>query len=171
MRPRLPHAVAAMLAAGAVPVVLAQVAEPGRDAAPPAAPVADAPPAASQGSAVPLPQPPASQGSAVSLPQPPASQGSAVSLPQPPANLVSEPVASASRTEGADADLAKAIVDALIADSSMKHSKITVQPGDGGVITLTGVTLTRAQAKRAAEIATAHAGEGKVSNAIQAEEV
>ncbi len=125
MKSRVPHVIAALLAAGAVPLALAQ-------ASPPAG---------------------------------------ATQLPQPPANLVAEPVASASRAEGPDADLAKAIVDALNADPALKHAKITVVPDTEGPIFLTGVTLTRAQTKRAVEIATSQAGEGKVANAIQNSEL
>ncbi len=80
--------------------------------------------------------------------------------------FVQEPVASSSRTAGADGELAKSIIDALTAEDSMKGSKITVQP-ENGSITLTGVVPSRAQVKRAGEIATQFAGEGKVVNAIQ----
>lgn len=99
---------------------------------------------------------------------PPANQPEA-KLPQPPAGLVAEPVASASRTEGPGTEITNPIVQDLVADASLRNSKITVQP-DGEVVLLTGVTQTRAQMKRAVEIATAKAGEGKVVNAITTEE-
>lgn len=84
-----------------------------------------------------------------------------------PSNLtfVQEPVASLSRTEGADAEVAKSIADALNAEPTMKNSKITVQP-DNGTFTLTGVVPTREQVKKAGEIAKQMAGESIVINAI-----
>lgn len=84
---------------------------------------------------------------------------------QPPANLVAEPVASVSRAD----DRANAIVQALIADASLKHSKITVAPDEANIL-LTGTTLTEAQKMRATQIATQHAGEGKVVNTISHDE-
>lgn len=81
--------------------------------------------------------------------------------------FVDEPVASASRQD----DRAKAIVDAMNADPSLKDSKITVQPGDDGSITLTGATMTEAQVKRAGEIAQAGNGDGSVINTILPSEV
>lgn len=87
-------------------------------------------------------------------------------LSQPPAlPFVQEPIATATKAQGSDAQLAEAIVKALDADPSLKDSKITVQPDDGKV-TLTGATLTRAQKQRAGEIAMAQAGQGKVVNVI-----
>ena len=85
----------------------------------------------------------------------------------PAMQFVPEPTASSSKTQGPDAERAKAIVDALNADASLKDSKITVQPTEDDTITLSGATMTRAQAKRAGEIAAAQAGEGKVINAIR----
>lgn len=84
----------------------------------------------------------------------------------PPAGLVDEPVASVSRDDA----LANAIAQALNADASLKHSKVTVQPGEGGAILLTGSSLTEAQRLRATQIATEHAGEGKVVNTIAHDE-
>ena len=84
---------------------------------------------------------------------------------------VAEPVASTSKSEGLDGQLASSIAASLAAESSLNGSKITVQPIEDGVILLTGVTPTKAQAKRALEIATEHAGEGTVATAIQAEEI
>lgn len=89
-------------------------------------------------------------------------------IPKPPEGLVAEPVASLSRADGPDAERLDALVQALNADESMKHSKITVAPEANGGVLLTGVTLTTAQATRALEIATGQAGEGKVTTAIQA---
>src|SRR6185437_11477968 len=79
--------------------------------------------------------------------------------------FVQEPVATATKAEGTDAQLGAAIVKALDADPSLKNSKITVQP-DKGTVTLTGAALTRAQKQRAGEIAMAQAGQGKVVNII-----
>jgi len=79
--------------------------------------------------------------------------------------FVQEPIATATKAQGTDAQLGDAIVKALDADPSLKDSKITVQPDDGKV-TLTGATLTRAQKQRAGEIAMAQAGPGKVVNVI-----
>ena len=83
----------------------------------------------------------------------------------PPAGLVDEPVASVSRQD----DVANAVASALNADASLKHSKITVQP-DEGTILLTGSSLTEAQRMRATQIASQHAGEGKVINTIAHDE-
>jgi hypothetical protein len=84
----------------------------------------------------------------------------------PPAGLVEEPVASVSRSD----EMANAIAQELNADASMKHSKVTVQPNEGGIL-LTGSTLTDAQTRRALQVATAHAGEGKVSSGILSDEI
>jgi hypothetical protein len=84
-----------------------------------------------------------------------------------PATYVDAPVASVSRSD----DLANAVAQALIADTSLKDSKITVQPEDNGAILLTGVTVTNAQRQKAVEIATSHAGAGKVTNALTSGEL
>ena len=94
----------------------------------------------------------------------------AAPVPKPLPNVVAEPTASAPRSDGADSERVKPIVDALNAEASLKGAKMTVVPEADGV-TLRGVTLTDAQRKRAIEIATAQAGEGKVSNALQTEQV
>lgn len=83
-------------------------------------------------------------------------------------DLAAAPLASSS-SASAD-ELGRAIVQELLADSSLQGSKITVASEDG-VVTLTGVTPKKEQAKRASEIATARAGEGKVINAITTEEL
>lgn len=85
---------------------------------------------------------------------------------QPPAGLVSEPVASVSR----DDPVAGTIARALNAEASLKNSKITVQPDEGGVILLTGATMSEAQKIRATAIARAHAGEDKVINTLAHDE-
>lgn len=100
----------------------------------------------------------------VSLPyaQPPAPNAARL-----PPNLVVEPVASVSRPD----PTADAIAQALIADAALQGSKITVQSDEGGLILLTGVTPTWAQMRKAVDLATQHAGQGKVVNAIATEEV
>ena len=85
-----------------------------------------------------------------------------VALDALPTTFVQEPIASASKQD----ERANAIVQAMNADASLKGSKITVQPGDDGSITLTGATMTQDQVKHAADIATQQAGEGKVINTI-----
>ena len=87
-----------------------------------------------------------------------------------PQAFVGEPVASAASGAEADAQRLNPIVEALNADASLKGSKLTVVP-DGETLVVTGVTVTRDQMKRAVEIATTGAGEGKVANAIQTEEL
>lgn len=76
-------------------------------------------------------------------------------------------IASTSR----DDPVANAIAQALNAEASLKQSKITVQPDENGVVLLTGVAPKVAQALQAAKIASQHAGEGKVVNALATEEV
>lgn len=80
--------------------------------------------------------------------------------------LVPESVASASVSGGPDAEMVNNIVATLNADPSLRGSKITVQPDNGG-ITLSGATETPEQAQHAMEIANQVAGEGKVINAIR----
>lgn len=95
--------------------------------------------------------------------------------PRPPAPVeattapAGDRVASPWKAEGAD-ELTTAIVQELAADASLRGAKITVA-SDGGTVVLTGVAPRREQARRAYEIALARAGEGKVVNAIQVEEV
>jgi len=84
----------------------------------------------------------------------------------PPAGLVEEPVASVSRSD----DVANAIAQELNADASLKSSKITVQPDEGGIL-LTGTTLTDTQTRRAIQVATTHAGQGKVSSGILSSDI
>ena len=105
--------------------------------------------------------------------QAPAATAPAPAAPAPSKSAqayVEEPVASVSRDSGPNADAANAIMQALNADPSMKPSKITVQAEESGIL-LTGVTSTNAQRERALQMATQHAGEGKVSNALTSEEL
>ena len=85
---------------------------------------------------------------------------------QPPASLADAPVASVARSD----DMANSIAQALSADASLKNSKITVQLDDNAVL-LTGATSTDAQRRKAGQIATSQAGEGKVVNAIMTDEI
>lgn len=85
---------------------------------------------------------------------------------QPPAGLVSEPVASVSR----DDPVAGTIAQALNAEPALKNSKITVTADEGGVILLTGATMSEAQKLRATQIARSHAGEDKVVNTLAHDE-
>ena len=100
----------------------------------------------------------------------PVAFGQDTPVPKGPENLVAEPVASAYRTDGTDGERLKPIIDALNAEPSLKSSKITVAP-DADVVYLTGVTISDAQRKKAMEIASQFAGEGKVANAITTEQV
>ena len=100
--------------------------------------------------------------------------GVAVAAPMPPTwraeseyKLADEPVASALTGSAADDEVIKGIVAALNEDASLKGSKITVST-EKGVVTLTGVADTDQQAKKAAQLAVAKAGDGNVVNVIQA---
>ena len=81
-----------------------------------------------------------------------------------------DPVASISWAEGPEAQVGSTIVQALLADSALAGSKVTVAT-DAETITLTGVTRTRDQMKRVVELVTAHAGDKRVVNAILTEEL
>ena len=83
----------------------------------------------------------------------------------PSLHFVNEPIATATKAQGSDAQLADSIVKALDADPSLKDSKITVQ-ADKGKVWLTGATLTRAQKEKVGQIAMAQAGENKVVNVV-----
>ena len=87
--------------------------------------------------------------------------------PQP---YVSEPIASLATGAQGDTERLNAVIQALNAETSLQGSKLTIAP-DGEALLVTGVTVTRDQMKRAVEIATSQAGEGKVVNAIQTEEL
>ena len=138
MKSRLSYALVAALAAGATSLAFAQ-------AAPETTPAPTAEPAST----------------------PEAPRAWTPSQPPAPSTLtfVQEPVASASRNDGAEAEMVKSILDALNAEPTMKNSKITVQP-DNGTITLTGVAPSREQVKKAGEIAKQMAGQAIVVNAI-----
>ena len=82
---------------------------------------------------------------------------------------VSAPVASTSRADGAGADVAKAVADALNADSSFKDTKITVAIDEAGNIVLTGATPTQADVQRIAQVAAQAGNNAKVVNVIQAD--
>ena len=97
-------------------------------------------------------------------PLPPGQDQSAAAAQAPAA----DPIASTSRSDGPNGDIADRIAQGLNADTSMQGSKVTVAP-DEDSITLTGVTKTRDQAKKAYEVATGIAGELRVVNAIQSE--
>ena len=75
------------------------------------------------------------------------------------------PIASAATAQGGNQAMVDSIVAALNAEPSLQESKITVQD-DGGNILLTGATQTRAQVKKASDIATAQAGDVKVVNTV-----
>ena len=79
-------------------------------------------------------------------------------------------IASASRTDGPNGELADRIVKEINADSAMAGAKVTVAP-DAESITLTGVTKNREQAKKAYDTAMGIAGELRVINAIQPENI
>ena len=93
-----------------------------------------------------------------------------VTLPNQPGSFVAEPVASASRSSGTNADVANAIAQALNADAQLKGSKLSVVAEDNGVL-LTGVTPTVKQMGRAMQVAAQAAGEASVSSVISTEEV
>lgn len=119
--------------------------------------------------------PPAQPAAAPAQPAAPAAQPAATpaqsaTAPAPgstlPPNLVAEPTASSSRTDGPDGQLGKSLVDAINGDASLKGSKVTVQPEEGKV-TLSGVTESRAQAKRIGQIVAQQVGVENVVNAIR----
>ena len=150
MKP-IARALAAAIAAIAVPVALAQNTP---SAPPPGATAADSTTAS------------ADSGAAATL-----QVNSDVPVPKPPANLIEEPIASAFRTDNApEAERVKPIVDALNADGSLKASKIVVVP-DKDVITLVGVTVSEAQRKRAIEIASAHAADAKIASSLTTQQL
>jgi len=88
----------------------------------------------------------------------------------PPVPFVSEPVASAIKTDGEGADKMNAIVQALNADPSLKNSKITVQM-DNDVVLLTGAAMTAQQVKQATELARSSADNAMVVNTIQPDHI
>jgi len=78
------------------------------------------------------------------------------------------PIASSSRADGEGAEIVNAIVQALNADTSLKDSKITVQP-EKDYILLTGVAPSKQEMQKATEIASGAAGGLQVVNVIQPE--
>ena len=82
-----------------------------------------------------------------------------------PAATAEEPIASVSRSD----DTANAIAQALIADASLKGTKITVQPDEQSIL-LTGSTTTELQRLKASQIASSHAGGKTVINTIASDE-
>lgn len=93
-------------------------------------------------------------------------QGTPAEPAKPQPAYVAEPVASVSR----DDPVAGTIAQALNADAALKNSKITVQPGENGVILLTGATTSEASRIRATQIAQSHAGDGQVVNTLAHDE-
>jgi len=83
----------------------------------------------------------------------------------PAVRYVPEPIASPVAKEGPDADLEATLVQALNGEASLKGSKITVA-AEKDKVTLTGVTMTKEQRKKAADIAVAQLGQENVINAI-----
>jgi len=89
---------------------------------------------------------------------------------EPQIQIAEQPFFSvATGSRGPNVETANAIAQALAADPQLKGAKITVSPEEH-VVLLTGVTKSLAQVSRALQIATEHAGEGKVSNALASEE-
>lgn len=88
----------------------------------------------------------------------------------PAMNFVKEPVASASTTQGAEGQLVASIVQALNSDPALQDSKIAVLSAEGNIV-LSGVTLTEAQKKQAVQVAAAQAGETKIVDALQSDDV
>jgi hypothetical protein len=87
----------------------------------------------------------------------------------PAVRYAPEPIASPVVKEGPEAEVEATLVQALNGEASLKGSKITVA-AEKNKVTLTGVTMTKAQRKKAAEIATAQLGQENVINAILATE-
>ncbi len=85
--------------------------------------------------------------------------------------LADQPMFSTtSGSQSPNLPVAEAIVQALAADPSLKGSKVTVQPEENAIL-LTGVTPTVRQMDRVGRIASQHAGDARVINAINSEEV
>ena len=159
MNRAIPYAIAVMLAAGSASLAFAQTDTDVTRVDPNANPKA---PSAMSDANVPNTRPDVN------------STGSGASgrkaNPAPTLDFVKEPVASASTTQGAEAQLAASIVQALNADPALQNSKIAVVPAEGTVV-LSGVTLTDAQKKQAVQVAASHAGETKIVDAIQSDDV
>ena len=159
MKSRIPYAVAALLAAGAVSIAAAQgdkdVSRVDTSANPKA-------PSAMSDANVPNTRPDVTSSGSSAAGQKP--------NPAPTLNFAKEPIASASTTQGAEGQLAGTIVEALNADPALNQSKISVQPVDGQIV-LSGAALTQAQKEEATRIAASKAGETKIVNTIQTDDV
>ena len=82
-----------------------------------------------------------------------------------------EPIATpVSGLSAADDAIVKSLVEALNNDASLKGAKITVS-NENGVAILVGRTETEQQARQAAQLAAAAAGEGNVVNALQSAKI
>jgi len=86
--------------------------------------------------------------------------------PAPPVAYGDAPIASATKSDGPDADKVNAIVQALNAEASLKNAKITVQT-DNDVVLLTGAAATQEQVQRATDIARGSADNAKIVNVVQ----
>ena len=91
-----------------------------------------------------------------------------VSPPAPKPVYVQEPIAS-DMGSGPNAEVAKAVAQALNADASLKQSKLSVVAEERGVL-VTGVTPTLKQMARAMQIAQ-QAGGDSVNAVIHTEEL
>ena len=95
----------------------------------------------------------------------------AADIPASGVVLAEQPRASiATGARGPHVEAANAIVQALAADASMRGSKVTVTPEENTIL-LTGVTPTLRQLGRVVQIASQHAGEAKLINGLNTEEV
>lgn len=150
MNTRIPFAIAALLAAGALQHAVAQDPATSDDPTAEAPTVPYVPPWIPKDEAVPAVH----------------REGGRNMAPGDPLTYVPEPAATASRTTGLDGELAAGIAQEISADPAMKDAKITVQPIEDHKILLTGSAQDRQQVERASEIATNHAGKGLVVNAI-----
>lgn len=94
----------------------------------------------------------------------------AQATPPTPAHGDAAVVSVATGAKGPNLEVANTIAQALAADTSLKQTKVTVAPEEKGIL-LTGVTPSLQQMNRIVQIATQHAGEGNVKNALMTEEV
>jgi hypothetical protein len=100
--------------------------------------------------------------------QPPVTAQPAAPAPATPS--AGAPIASAVKSTGTDAEVEAGLVMLLNAEPSLQGSKIAVNVEQMGA-TLTGVTRTKEQRKKAAEIVASRLGVERVVNAILAEQV
>jgi hypothetical protein len=158
MKSRIPYAIAALLAAGGISLAFAQK---DQDRAVDTQANANAPSTMSDAN-VPNTRPDVTSTGAAAAGKKP--------NPAPPIDFVQEPVARPSGQGGSQDPVVASIVNALNADPSLQHSKISVQ-SDQGTVVLTGVALTQAQKKQAVQIAASRTGPTKVVDAIQSDDV